>query len=83
MEPPFPFEEDFGAEDGRCEVGPDDDDGAAGADEAGGAGVVTGADDVGGATGAHDSDSDKIGSFTGNDNDDNGVPGGTSTVNGI
>ena len=35
------------------------------------------------ATGAHDSDSDRIGSFTGNDNDDNGVPGGTSIVNGI
>lgn len=33
------------------------------------------------ATGAHDSDNPRIGNFTGSDNDDNGVPGGTSSVN--
>jgi hypothetical protein len=33
------------------------------------------------ATGAHDSDMLAIGSFTGSDSDESGVPGGTSTVN--
>jgi hypothetical protein len=31
-------------------------------------------------TGAHDSETPTTGNDTGNDNDDNGVPGGTSTV---
>jgi hypothetical protein len=34
-----------------------------------------------GAGGAHDSETDATGSFTGNDNDESGVPGGTLTVN--
>jgi hypothetical protein len=32
-------------------------------------------------SGTHDSDNPNTGNFTGNDNDDNGVPAGTFTVN--
>jgi len=71
---------DFELTDEDCEVGAAAVEGAAVAGTLGAAtvGFVAGAVTVG-----HDSDSDRIGSFTGNDNDDNGVPGGTSIVNGI
>jgi hypothetical protein len=68
----------FGACAGACE--------AEGPDAAGGAGVLGAAAVTvggGGAAGVHDSDSERIDSFTGKDRLDSGVPGGTSMVNGI
>jgi hypothetical protein len=46
-----------------------------------GAGVALEELGAGGAGAAHDSDTDATGRFIGNGSDDNGVPGGTSTVN--
>jgi hypothetical protein len=67
-----------GARMGDCEVdGPD----AAGVLAALGAAAVTAGG--GGIAGVHDSVSERIGSLTGNDRFDSGVPGGTSMVNGI
>ena len=71
---------DFVLTDGACEAG------AAlvkGAEDAGALGATAGPVETGADTVGHDSDSDRIGKLTGNDNDDSGVPGGTSTVNGI